>query len=42
MEAPRKQRQVDLCDFRTNLIYKASSRTDKLIQKSCPEKPKKE
>ena len=27
ISAVRRQKQVDLCDFKANLVYKASSRT---------------
>ena len=32
--ALRKQRQVDLCQFEANLVYKASSRTYKATQRN--------
>jgi hypothetical protein len=32
---PRKQRQVDVCEFKASLIYNVSSR----IAKASPEKP---
>jgi hypothetical protein len=37
-----KQKQVDLCEFKANLVYRVSSRTeDRATEKSCLEKPKK-
>ncbi|CAO2593744.1 hypothetical protein LEMLEM_LOCUS7412, partial [Lemmus lemmus] len=34
--ALRKQRQADLCEFETSLVYRASSRTDsKATEKPC-------
>jgi hypothetical protein len=32
-ELGRRQRQEDLCEFKTNLLYKASSRTDRAVLK---------
>jgi len=39
--ALRRQRQVDLFEFKTSLIYRARSRTDRnKTEKPCLEKPK--
>jgi hypothetical protein len=39
--ALRKQRQVDLCEFKASLVYRASFRTARATQKKpCLEKPK--
>jgi hypothetical protein len=34
--ALQRQRQVDLCDFKANLVYKVSSRTAKAITQRNP------
>ena len=31
--APRSQRQVDLCEFKANLVYRTSSRTARAVYK---------
>ena len=37
----RRQRHVDLCEFKASLVYRASSRTgSKATEKPCFEKPK--
>ena len=37
-----RQRQADLCEFETSLVYRASSMTgSKATEKPCLEKPKK-
>jgi hypothetical protein len=38
----RKQRQEDLCEFETSLVYKASSKTSRATQKSPVSKNKKQ
>jgi hypothetical protein len=38
--ALRKQRQVDLCEFEQR-VYRASSRTARITQRTCLEKTKK-
>jgi hypothetical protein len=34
--ALRRQRQVDLCDFETSLVYKSSSRTVRVVTQRNP------
>jgi hypothetical protein len=34
MPVPTRQRQVDLCEFKTSLLYRASSRTDRATQRN--------
>ena len=40
--ALRNQRQADPCEFKVSLVYKASSRTSRVVtqKKPCLEKPK--
>jgi hypothetical protein len=43
MPALKRQRQVDLCEFKANLVYKESSRTDRATwRNSASKKIKKE
>jgi hypothetical protein len=40
MPAFRRQRQTDLCEFKTSLVYIVSSRTTRATQRNCFKKPK--
>lgn len=36
----RRQREMDLCEFQTSLVYRASFRMPRAPQRSCLEKQK--
>ena len=40
--APRRQRQVDVCEFQASLVYRASSRTAKTTQRNPVSKNQKQ
>jgi hypothetical protein len=40
ISAPRMQRQVDLCDFKTSLVYRDSSRIARATQRNPVSKTK--